>query len=129
MEYTKKKNFIATLCFTVLIITTTLLLSACDGINGIIPRDATINDIYIDTSEEISLNIKYTVIPNVDIHDLEITFKYYDKNSQLITTKVEKLGNVKKGIQYTVSVSLFEFGFLDLLKIYSVKANVTNGTV
>ena len=129
MKKTKTKKISILFSMSFLIIVSSFLLSACNDSTQILTRNANNNDIYVDTSEEISLNIKYTVIPNVDINGLELTFKYYDTDYNLLTTKVENLRNVKKGIQYTVSVSLFEFNFLDLLKINRVSIGLTGGTV
>ncbi len=92
-------------------------------------RSATNNDIYIDLSEEISLSITYEIVPQVDIKNLEITFKYHTKENKVLSTKIKNIGNVKKGINYPVSVSLGEFSFLDIFKINSTSANVTGGTV
>ena len=97
--------------------------------SNLISRPANNNDIYVNTSEEISFNIEYTIIPNVDINGLELTFNYYDKDYNLIATKIEDLNNVKKGISYPISVSLFEFTLSDLFKIEQVSIKVTNGTV
>ena len=129
METTKIKKISIFFSISFLIIACSFLLSACNESTQILTRNANNNDIYVDTSEEISLNIKYTVIPNVDINGLELTFKYYDTDYNLLTTKVENLRNVKKGVQYTVSVSLFEFGFFELFKINKVSIGVTSGTV
>ena len=69
------------------------------------------------------------MIPYVDIDDLELQFKYYDNDKNLITTKTKSVGNVKEGNQYTVSVSLTEFNFFDLFKINYTSVSVINGTV
>lgn len=107
-------------------ITSLFILTGC---NKILTRQATINDINIDTSQEISFNINYVMIPYVDIDDLELQFKYYDNDKNLITTKTKSVGNVKEGNQYTVSVSLTEFNFFDLFKINYTSVSVINGTV
>ncbi len=104
-------------------------VTGCNSENTILTRDATNNDIDFDLSNEFSLNIEYAITPRVDINNLEITFKYYDKNNNLLTTKIKNIGNVKEDIVYSVTVSLTEFSFLDIFKLHSVSASVTGGTV
>ncbi len=104
-------------------------VTGCNSENTILTRDATNNDIDFDLSNEFSLNIEYAITPRVDINNLEITFKYYDKNNNLLTTKIKNIGNVKEDIEYSVIVSLTEFSFLDIFKLHSVSARVTGGTV
>lgn len=104
-------------------------VTGCNSENTILTRDATNNDIEFDLSNEFSLNIEYAITPRVDINNLEITFKYYDKNNNLLTTKIKNIGNVKEDIVYSVTVSLTEFSFLDIFKLHSVSASVTGGTV
>ncbi len=104
-------------------------VTGCNSENTILTRDATNNDIDFDLSNEFSLNIEYAITPRVDINNLEITFKYYDKNNNLLTTKIKNIGNVKEDIEYSVTVSLTEFSFLDIFKLHSVSARVTGGTV
>ena len=104
-------------------------VTGCNSENTILTRDATNNDIDFDLSNEFSLNIEYAITPRVDINNLEITLKYYDKNNNLLTTKIKNIGNVKEDIEYSVIVSLTEFSFLDIFKLHSVSARVTGGTV
>lgn len=119
----KNKLSIA-LCFALMIISLTML-SGC----SLLTRKATNADIYIDLSQEISLSINYKVRPNVDINNLEIEFNYFDRNGTFLAYKTKNVGNVAKGQEITVSVSLTEFSFTDLLKIYSTQAKVIGGTV
>ena len=104
-----------------------LLLTGCE--TKILTREATINDINIDTSQELSLNVQYIMIPYTDINDLELKFKYYDKNHKLVTTKTKSIGNVKEGTQYSISINFGEFNFFDLFKISYTSVSVINGTV
>ncbi len=126
MTKTKKLNIV--ICITLLLILTTILLTGCIG-EKLISREATNNDINLDTSEEISFSINYKMIPYVDIDNLEITFKFYSKDNELLATKVKDVGNVIEGNQYTISISLSEFSFLDLFKINYARYSVTQGTV
>ena len=104
-----------------------LLLTGCE--TKILTREATINDINLDTSQELSLNVQYIMIPYTDINDLELKFKYYDKNHKLVTTKTKSIGNVKEGTQYSISINFGEFNFFDLFKISYTSVSVINGTV
>lgn len=101
----------------------------CGKTSQLFTRKATINDIYIDLSQEISLNMEYKINPHVDIKELELTFQFYGTNENLITTKTKFVGNVKKDVEYSVTISLFDFSFPDLFKIKSVKAKVSGGSV
>ncbi len=105
------------------------VLSGCNKESTLLSRDAKNSDIDFDLSNEFSLNIEYKITPIVDINNLEITFKYYDKNNNLLTTKIKNVGNVEKDIEYSITVSLTEFSFLDVFKLHSVSARVTGGTV
>lgn len=126
-----------TLLVFICVITCSFCLTGCnftnsdntDGNDKILSRSATNNDIYFNLSEEFSFSINYKIKPKVDITNLQITFTYYDKNNKPLTTKINTVGNVKKNIEYTVTVSLSEFSFLDIFKINSVSAKVTGGTV
>lgn len=125
---TKTKKFKLIICIIVLLGFTIIFFTGCIG-EKIVSRKATINDINIDTSEEIALSVNYKMIPYVDIDNLEITFKFYSKNNKLLSTKIKEVGNVIEGNQYTVSISLAEFSFLDIFKINYVRCSVTGGTV
>lgn len=79
-----------------------------DGNPILLTRAATNNDIHLEQSIEASItNLKdsYIIIPNVDIKDLKITFKYYDSSKNLISTYTKEVGNVVKASSYTISVS------------------------
>ena len=129
MENIKNKNLFSKILLSIIMIFSIFCLFACKTEPKILSRDATINDISIDMSQEISLNMNYIIIPQTDIKDLELTFKFYDSSRICLSTKVKNIGNVKEGIPYTVSISLTEFSFWDLFKIQSANVRVTNGTV
>ena len=92
-------------------------------------RDATTNDFTIDNSNDFSFSMNYTLIPKVDIDNLELTFYYKDSNNKTLTTKKKNIGNVKKGIQYKIEISLAEFGFLEIFKIKYASISVSKGKV
>lgn len=65
-------------------------------------KDFTLTENYI-------LNQSFKLIPNVDIKDLEITFKYYDSDRKVISTKAKYIGNVTKSMEYTVKMDFYIF--------------------
>lgn len=72
---------------------------------------------------------KYIVIPQIDIDNLQITVNYLDKNQNILTSKIENLGNVSKGIQVSFSISLFDLGLSVIWNIQHESIVVTGGTV
>lgn len=100
------------------------------GIAQIIKRDARNSDIEISNSLDIpSLSISLTIHPNCDIDNLEITLNYYDKNGTFLKTQVEKIGNVKEGKEETINISITDFSFTEIFKIYETEVGVTGGSV
>lgn len=126
MTNIKKKQYKTITILLIVLFISLICLTSC---GNPFERKATLNDISLDTSQEISLNINYKLKPKVDINELEITFEYYDKNDKLLTTKIENVGNVIKNTEYTISVSFTEFSLTELFTINYVRANVTGGTV
>lgn len=93
-------------------------------------RNANNNDITADGALDFSsLGEKITIIPQVDIDDLEITLEFYDKDYKPLTTKVKYFGNVKKGVSVEFSVSIVELGLSVSLKAVYTSVEVTRGTV
>lgn len=124
------KGFLAFCLIGIFITIGIICFNNCSGKDGNpLTRDATINDLNIDTSEEISLSMNYKMIPKADINNLELTFKYYNGNNTLVTTIVKDVGNVKEGNQYTISISFGNFSLTNLLTIESVKVQVTEGSI
>ena len=100
-----------------------------DGNPVLLNRAATNNDFDLTESVEATiLNLKetYILVSNVDIKDLEITFKYYDSSNKLITTKTKYIGNVTKGSEYTVSI---EHTLSEIFSIDHLTYAPTSGTV
>ncbi len=60
-------------------------------------------------TENYTSNQSFKLIPNVDIKDLEITFKYYDSDRKVISTKAKYIGNVTKSMEYTVKMDFYFF--------------------
>lgn len=100
-----------------------------DGNPVSLNRAATVNDFTLTESISATIsNLKesYKLVPNEDIKNLEITFKYYDSNNNIIATKIKNIGNVTKSSEYTISVehSLSEFFSISKYSYY-----VSGGTV
>ncbi len=127
-----EKNWLAFVLITTLVLCMCLAYFATrnNGSSGntLFSRQATMNDITIDTSAEISLSTNYTINPKVDINDLELTFKYYTNDNKYVTTKSKVVGNVKARQQYQVSISFAEFSFTQLLNISKVSVSVAKGS-
>lgn len=92
-------------------------------------REARNADISLDVSGDHVTSVNYLLMPKVDIGELELTFEYEDKNEGVIKSVIKQVGNVKKGYQYTVIVSLAEFTFSELTKIKYQTCEVTGGFV
>lgn len=103
--------------------------SSSSNVPQLTSRSARNSDISIDVVDDFSLSNKYTLIANVDIKNLELKFTYYDKNRKILTTVNKSVGNVVKGGQYTVAVSLSEFSLMEVFKISYSQCEVIGGTV
>lgn len=141
MEKKKGHPFLIFVIVLLSIILGLFLLQQCadstssnpDGSPGTIPqlftRDAKNSDINIDISNDFALSMNYTMIPQVDINNLTLKFTYTDSNNKTITTVTKHIGNVVKGNQYKIQVSLTEFSLLDIFRISYGTCSVTGGTV
>ncbi len=111
------------------IILSSIFLAYCIG--GIIfisvGRKAKNEDVYINVNQEISLNMNFDIRSYKDIDDLEITFIFKDKNNRIFSQKVKKIGDVKRGSDYTVTIKFTEFNITEIMKIDKVSAYVTGG--
>lgn len=92
-------------------------------------REVNPEDVNINLSPKLSLNTEFTVIPNCNIDNLEITFYFTDSNQSLDIKKVKNLGNVKKGNTYTVVIQFTEFEFSEIFKITRTSAIATRGSI
>lgn len=104
--------------------------SNTDGNTRLFKRSANNSDIIIDSDLDLAnFGGKYTVSPQTDIDGLQITVNYLDKNKNILTSKVENLGNVKQGVQVSFSVSLFDLGLNVAWNTEYESIAVTGGTV
>lgn len=100
-----------------------------DGVMKLLSRSARDSDISYNFSDELSLGITYKIVPDTDIKDLQVTIYCSDKNDSLITSKTKAVGNVKAGVEYSVTISISEFTFSEMFKIEYYRLRVTGGTV
>ena len=100
-----------------------------DGEKELLSRSARNSDIVVVSSEELSFSDTYKIVPDCDIDNLQLTFSWKDENKNVLATKVKSVGNVKEGIEYTVSFSLSEFSLSDIAKIKYYSCTVIGGTV
>ena len=100
-----------------------------DGNPVFLNRAATLNDFTLTESVEATItNLKesYILVSNVDIKNLEITFKYYDSSNNLIATKIKNVCNVIKSSEYIVSI---EHSLTEIFTMATVSYYVSGGTV
>ena len=101
-----------------------------DGNTHLFSRSANINDVIIDYDLDLAnLGVKYIVMPQTDISNLQITINFLDKNKKVLTSKVENLGNVKQGVKVSSSISLFDLGLSVAWNTEYNSFAVTGGTV
>lgn len=101
-----------------------------DGTSHLFRRSANLNDVTISTELDLaSFGSKIIIMPKVDISMLEITVNFLDSNKKLLTSTSKQVGNVKKGVQATFSISLFELGFSVAWNTKYNTVAVTGGTV
>lgn len=101
-----------------------------DGNTHLLSRSANNNDIVVTSDLDLaSFGGKYTVMPQTDINNLQVTVYFLDKNKNTLTSKVENLGNVKQGVQVSFSISLFDLGLSVAWNTEYTSTAVTGGTV
>ena len=105
-----------------------LLFLIISGINDNSKQKATMNDIDGYWNSTVSEQ-SYVFIPKYNINGLEFTFSIRDKNNKELQTIVKTVGDVKKGQQYTVSISMTELkDFTTLMDANYTQLTITGGT-
>lgn len=105
-------------------------LGNTDGNTQLLSRSARNSDIVVDSDLDLaSFGSKYTIMPQTDIDGLQVTIYFLDKNEKQLTSKIETLGNVKKGVQVSFSISLFDLGLSVAWNTEYTSVAVTGGTV
>lgn len=105
-----------------------ILLIICNYPALQVQKKATLSDIDGNWTTETTKQT-YTFIPKSNIDGLEFKFTLLDKNKQTVQTITKKVGNVIKGQQYTVTLSIYEIESISsFLNISYVQTEISNGT-
>lgn len=88
-----------------------------------------ISDKVIDDGywESTSTTYNYVFEPTLNIYELEITFLIRDKNNNELQTIVKKVGDVKKGQKYSVSIDISELDGFATIDVDCIKLTISNG--
>ncbi len=101
-----------------------------DGNTHLLSRSARNSDITVESDLDLSsFGAKYTVMPQIDIDNLEITISFLDENKNVLTSFEKSLGDVKESAQVSFSISLFDMSLTVALKTRYESWTVTGGTV
>ena len=101
-----------------------------DGSIHLLSRSARNSDIIVDSNLDLSsFGAKYTVMPQTDIDNLEITIRFLDEDRNVLTTFEKTLGDVKESVQVSFSISLFDMSLSVALNTRYESWSVTGGTV
>ena len=96
-----------------------------DGAGKLFSRSANDDDIEFYNNKESLFSYDFQITPKTDIKDLQITFIFLDRNKNTVMTRNYILGNVTKGVTYSVT-----YGLQDILPTSVwVEPHVTGGTV
>ena len=124
-----KKNLIIGL--TIAIIATVIIILAGALVANLTDKrnnKATNSDIDGDWNSTLT-TYSYVFIPKSNINGLEFTFSIRDKNDKELQQIVKKVGDVKKGQQYTVTFTASEIkDFATIMNSSYTKLTVTGGT-
>ena len=127
-EETQKSNSNGCLIFAIvmliLIIGAILLgIFVYGGLGNNGAKNATMSDIDGNWTQSLLSNT-FTFIPTKNIKGLVLQFDIYDSNYKLLNTVTKSIGNVKKGQQYTVTLTADEYW-----NGAQVKTTVKSGTI
>lgn len=104
--------------------------SASNGYHIEVGRRANNNDILFDSAFDFSsLGVKYTITPQSDINMLVIELRYFDDDNNELSMQEKNLGNVKKGVQVSFSVSLLDISLSTAWNTRYVSCRVVDGRV
>lgn len=101
--------------------------SNTEGNDTLIHRKAQTDDIEIDFTYDLPKSVKFTIVANVDIDNLAVTFTFTDSNKDVLSTKTKQIGNVKGGVPYYGSFNTVDLDLGILLKINSTAYHVADG--
>lgn len=98
-----------------------------DGATQLLSRSARRSDIRVENETTISLTkMRFNVIPNTDIQNLQVTITLMDESQNVLTSQVAIIGNVSEGTTYSFEISV---NFLEILGTNYWQYDVSGGTV
>lgn len=101
-----------------------------NGYHFEVGRKASNSDILFDCDIDLSsFGAKYTVTPQTDINNLVIELGFFDGNKNELSTQEKTIGNVKKGVQVSFSISLTEMSFSTVWNTKYISCRVVSGRV
>lgn len=104
--------------------------SASNGYHIEVGRRANNGDILFDCDLDLSsFGAKYTITPQSDINNLVIELGFFDSNKNELCTQEKTIGNVKKGVQVSFSVSLLDISLSTAWNTRYVSCRVVDGRV
>ena len=125
-QSTKKRgNFFVGLLIIVVIIGAGILIPWLISFH--INSTASDFDITGDWTDYVSYRT-YTFIPRANIKGLELDFTFYDKDLREVGAVHKTIGDVKKGQQYSTTISITEFDFKTLWNGTYLTVEVSAGT-
>lgn len=142
--YVKQKKSCCSSCLVKILITLlVLVVLAFGGFNifqriaiktntsspNLFERKATIKDISVSETYSFPANVKLVITPFADIEDLEIQLNYLDASGNVLQTQFEKIGNVERGKQYSVTIWITNMSASTALKLHSCVYTVSRGLI
>lgn len=93
------------------------------------PIKADVLDMEFQVDRSYNMGLRIIVTPEKTINDLEISFKFFDKDDIVVCTIKKAVGNVWKDESYQIIFSYSELGVTSLDDIPRYQTMVTGGTV
>lgn len=93
------------------------------------PIKADVLDMEFQVDRSYNMGLRIIVTPEKNINDLEISFKFFDKDDIVVCTIKKAVGNVWKDESYQIIFSYSELGVTSLDDIPRYQTMVTGGTV
>ena len=95
----------------------------------VLERNATMSDIVLNYSSDLTLGYKFEFTPSKDIKGLAFSVTFYDSDGTCVIKKAKTIGNVVKGGYYTFTFSASEFSLSQMWQITSCTTTIKSGTV
>lgn len=104
--------------------------SSSNGYHFEVGRKAHNSDILFDCDLDLSsFGAKYTITPQSDINNLVIELGFFDSNKNELCTQEKTIGNVKKGVQVSFSISLLDMSLSTAWNTKYISCSVVSGRV